>query len=156
LLQQPISVNDRVEEVLMRKQLLAGAMAVALATGMTTSAMAFGRGGGGFHGGGGGFHGGMGGFHGGGFRGSFGAMHGGNFAGMRGFSGRGFHGGWGGRRFVGGYGHGGYGYGPYYDDGYYDGLGLVGLGLGLATGAGYCSPYAYNYGYCGPGLVVGW
>jgi hypothetical protein len=98
----------------------------------------------------------MGGFHGGGFRGSMGAMHGGNFAGMRGFGGRGFHGGWGGRRFVGGYGYGGYGYGPSYDDGYYGGLGLVGMGLGLAGLGGYCSPYADDYGYCGSSYVIGW
>jgi hypothetical protein len=51
----------------MRKQLLVGAMAVALAAGTTTSAMAF-RGGGSFHGGG--FHsGGFGGFHSSGFNG---------------------------------------------------------------------------------------
>lgn len=133
----------------MRKQLLAGAMAVALATGMTTSAMAFDRGGGGFHGGG--FHSGF-----AGSRGSFAAMHGGNFAGVRGFSGY-RHGAWGSRRFVGG-GYGGYGYGPYYDDVGVDvGLGLLGLGVGLATaGYGYCSPYVYDYGYCGSGFIVGW
>src|SRR5271169_1452712 len=128
----------------MRKQVLAGAMAVVLAMGMTTSAMAFGHGGG--HGGG--FHGGF-----AGSRGSFAAMRGGNFAGVRGFSGW-RHGAWGSRRAVGGYGGG---YGPYYDDGGIDvGLGLLGLGVGLANGGyGYCSPYDYNYGYCGPSFVVG-
>jgi hypothetical protein len=80
-------------------------------------------------------------------------MNGGRFAGIRGFNGH-RHGGWGGRRFVGGYGYGGYGdYG--YDDDYYGGLGIVGLGIGLATGAAYCSPYD-DYGYCGNGYVVGW
>src|SRR5579872_4532070 len=75
-------LHDIMEEVQMRKRLLAGAMAVALATGMTTSAMAFGGGHGG--GGGGGFHGGFGG-GGGHFGGSFGG--GGHFGG--GFGGHG-------------------------------------------------------------------
>jgi hypothetical protein len=149
-------VNDGVKEILMRKQLLAGAMAVALATGMTTSAMAFGHGSGGR--GGGGFHsGGYGGLHSGGFRSSYGAMRGGNFAGVRGFSGY-RHGAWGGRRFINGNGYGGYG--PYYDDSGIDvGLGLLGLGVGLATGGydnGYCSPYAYDPGYCGSSFTIGW
>jgi len=88
----------------MRKQLLAGAMVVALATGMTTSAMAFDRGGaGGFHGGG------FGGYHGG----SFAARNGSRFAGVRGFSG--YRHGWSGRRFVGD--HGGRDYGPTYYEG---------------------------------------
>jgi hypothetical protein len=60
----------------MRKQIFAGAMALALATGMTTSAMAF--------------------DHDGGF-------HRGRFEGVRGFSGW-RHGEWGSRRFVEGYG----------------------------------------------------
>jgi hypothetical protein len=105
LVQQPILVNDRVQEVLMRKQLLAGAMVVALATGMTTSAMAFDRGGaGGFHDGG--FH--RGGFHRGGFHGH------GRHAGIRGF-GHGRHPGWSGPRVVGG--HGGWDYGPSHYEG---------------------------------------
>jgi hypothetical protein len=115
----------------MKKKLLAVAASVAPATGMTTSAMAFGHGGGGFHGGGmGGFRGG--GFHPGlrGFRGGYAPMHGGTFAGP------GWHGGWRSRRFVGGYGYGGYG-------------GYSGLEVGLATGDGYCSPYEVDYGYCG-------
>jgi hypothetical protein len=132
----------------MKKTLLAVAAAIALATGMTTSAMAFGHGGGaGFHGGG------MGGFRGGrfsglrGFRGGYAAMHGGTFAGP------GWHDG---RRFVGGYGYGRYGggYGPY-DHGYYGGLGLLGLGVGLAAGDGYCSPYEVDYDYCGSSYVIG-
>ena len=93
----------------MRKQLLAGAMVVGLATGMTTSAMAFDRGGaGGYHGGG------FGGYHGG----SFAARNGSRFAGVRGFSG--YRHGWSGRRFDGG--HAGWGYGPSYDGSYYEGV----------------------------------
>ena len=73
----------------MRKQLIAGAMAVALATTMTTGAMAFG--GGGHGGGGGGGHGGGfggGGFHGGGTGGflaaaGVGAFHGGSVGAFR-------------------------------------------------------------------------
>jgi hypothetical protein len=65
-------VNDRVQEVLMRKQLLAGAMAVALATGMTSGAMAFDRG-----------------------------IHGGRFAGIRGFSEHRWHHGWSGHGGLG-------------------------------------------------------
>jgi hypothetical protein len=61
----------------MRKQIFAGAMALALAAGMTTSAMAF--------------------DHDSGF-------NSGRFEGVRGFSGW-RHGDWGSRRFVGGYGH---------------------------------------------------
>lgn len=109
----------------MKKQLFAGAMTLALATGMTTSAMAFGHGGGfhsggfgGFHSGGfGGFHAGtVGGFHAGalgtrsvgGFRNSFAAMPAARFSGVRGFNtavrpgGWGVNHGWAGRRFVGG------------------------------------------------------
>ena len=114
----------------MRKQLLAGAMAVALAAGMTTSAMAFDRGGaGGFHDGS--FH--RGGFHGhsrvhigySGFRGTN--------AGLRrvGFGDGRYHG-WSDRRFVGG--HGGWGYGPSYDGGYYEGVAPFGRFVGKATG----------------------
>jgi hypothetical protein len=53
--------------------------------------------------------------------------------------------------------YGGWSYGAtyYYDDGYDVGLGLLGLNVGLATGFGYCSPYDYEYGYCGP-TVLGW
>jgi hypothetical protein len=160
----------------MKKQLLAGAMAVALATGMTTSAMAF-RGGGGFHGGSfGGFHAGtVGGFRAGsvgGFRSSFAAMPANRFAGVRGFNtavrpGLGWNRGWAGRRFVGGgWGWGGRRFvrsrfvggfgGPFFDNGFDVGLGLVGFGLGVATlGYPYCSPYDYGWGwgwgspYCG-------
>jgi hypothetical protein len=157
--------NDQVQEVIMTKQFLAGAMAIALATGLTSSAMAFGHGGsGGFHGGG--FHGGagFGGSHGGGFRtglggfrGSYAALPRSNFAGVRGFTSF-RYGGWGGQRFVRGYGGWGYGGPYYYDDGLGIGLGLVGLGLGLATGYPYCSPFSYRdyYGYCGPNYVVAW
>jgi hypothetical protein len=122
LVRQSILVNDRVQEVLMRKQLLAGAMVVALATGMTTSAMAFDRGGaGGFHGGG------FGGYHGG----SFAARNGSRFAGVRGFSG--YRHGWSGQRFIGG--HGGWGYGPSYDGSYYEGVAPFGRLVGRpATG----------------------
>jgi hypothetical protein len=129
----------------MKRQILAGAMVLALATGMTTSAMAFGHGGGGHVGGFGGHAGGFGAHVGG-----MGGMHsfgGSRFAEVRGYGAWG-HGGWGGRRFVGGYGYGGSGY-PYYDT--YAGD-LVGLGLaGVATG--YCGPYDYDYGYCGQGFV---
>ena len=58
----------------MKRQLIAGVMALALAAGMTTSAMAFDHGG----------------------------FHSGRFEGVRGFSGW-RHGDWGSRRFVGGY-----------------------------------------------------
>jgi hypothetical protein len=107
-------VNDRVQEVLMRKQLLAGAMAVALAAGMTTSAMAFDRGdAGGYHGS------------------SFVARNGSRFAGVRGFSG--YRHGWSGQRFVGG--HGGWGYGPSYDGSHYEGVAPFGRLVGRpATG----------------------
>jgi len=103
----------------------------------------------------------------GGFRGSYAMMHGGSFA--RGGWNHGWNRGWAGRRFgwggvgggwggVGGWGgYGGWGY-PYYDDSFI-GLGLVGLGVGLATGYPYCSPYYgyYDYGYCGgPGFVAAW
>ena len=92
----------------------------------------------------GGFHGGL-----GGFRGGYAAMHRGAFAGP------GWHGGWRGRRFVGGSGYGGWGYGPYYD-GYDGGFGLLGLGIGVATGDGYCSPYEYDRSsYCGSSYTIG-
>jgi hypothetical protein len=81
------------KEVLMRKQLIAGAAALALATTITTGSMAFAHGGGG---------GGRSGFHGGKIHG-FAAVHGGGFA-ARGWQG--------GRHFTGGdarYAHGGYG-----------------------------------------------
>jgi len=108
----------------MRKQLLAGAMAVALAAGMTTSAMAFDRGGaGGFHDGGfhrGGFHGHSRDFHAGysGFRGKYAGIRGGGL-------GHGWHHGWSGRD------HGGRGYGPSYDGGsYYEGVAPFGRLVG--------------------------
>ena len=28
--------------------------------------------------------------------------------------------------------------------------------FGLPTGDGYCSPYEYDYGYCGSSYVIGW
>jgi hypothetical protein len=112
-------VNDRVQEVLMRKQLLAGAMAVALATGMTSSAKAFDRGGAG----------GFGGYHGG----SFAATNGSRFAGVRGITGW-RHGGWGSRRFVGG--HGAMGYGPSYGGAYYEGVAPFGRLVGRPAPGG--------------------
>jgi hypothetical protein len=129
----------------MRKQVLAGVTALALAAGTTTSAMAFSHGGG--HAGGWGGH--VGAVH------SFGGTHtfaGNRFAGVRGFNSF-RHGGWGGRRFVGGWGYGGWGY-PY--DAYAADVGIIGLGIGLADVAtGYCDPYAYGWGwgagYCGYG-----
>ena len=87
----------------MRKQLLAGAMAVALATTMTTNAMAFDHGGG-FHGGGSGFHGGsFSSLHGGslnGVSGSYPIMRGSTFAGVRGLSEYRANRGWGGQRIA--------------------------------------------------------
>lgn len=133
----------------MRRQFITGAMALALAGGMSTSAMAFGHGGGGMHGGGmhGGFsHGGFGGVHAGMAGVHGGAFSGPRFAGVRGYSSW-RHGGWGGRRVVGGYGGWGYPYDANAGD-----IGLVGLGLGLAgVATGYCGPYDYDYGYCGAG-----
>jgi hypothetical protein len=72
------SHNDlrEVEKIIMKAQILAGAMALALAVGMTTGAMAF----------------------------SHSGFHSGRLEGVRGFSGW-HHGDWGSRRFVGGYGH---------------------------------------------------
>jgi hypothetical protein len=64
----------------MRRQLLGSVMAIALAAGMTTSAMAFDQGGDGYGSG----------------------FHSGRFEGVRGFDGW-RYGGWGGRRSVGGY-----------------------------------------------------
>jgi hypothetical protein len=89
----------------MRKQLLAGAMAVVLATGMTNSAMAFDRGDAGR-------------FHDGGFH-------------RRGSS-HDWHGGWSGRRFVGG--QGGWGYSPSYNGAHYEGVAPFGRFVGPATG----------------------
>lgn len=115
----------------MRRQFLAGAIAVALATWMTTGATAHRAGGSHGGGGGGGVRGSIGGLHGGlgGFRGSYGAMHRGRGA----FAGPGLHGG---RRF-------GYGYG---DDG----------GWGYVPYSGYCSPFAIDSSYCGSSYVIGW
>ena len=88
----------------MRKQLLAGATAVALATGMMNSAMAFDRGDAGrFH---------HVGFH-------------------RAGSGHGWHHGRSGRRFVGG--HGGWGYGPGYNGAHYEGVAPFGRLVGRTT-----------------------
>jgi hypothetical protein len=166
----------------MKTQILAGATALVLAAGMTSSAMAFN-------------HGGRGGGNTGSFRtGSVGAMHSygamqgprmgavrsfgtSGYAGTRSFGAtpyagnrtfgstryagvRGYNGWRHGRRFVGGWGgYGGWDY-PYYDTYAADvGLGVVGLGVGLAEVAtGYCDPYAYGWGwgagYCGPGYAV--
>ena len=89
----------------MRKRLLAGAMAVALATGMTNSAMAFDRGDAArFH---------HGGFHRDGF-------------------GHGRHHGWSNRRFVGG--QGGWGYSPGYNGAQYEGVARFGRFVGRPTG----------------------
>jgi hypothetical protein len=111
----------------MRKQLLAGAMAVALATMMTTGAMAFSHNGGGRGSHGGGFHAGS-----SGLRGSHAGIHGAH----------GRHG-W---RYVRGYGgQGDGGYGPYYG-----GPGLTGVRIGVGAGDG-CSPTDKTYigGFCG-------
>jgi hypothetical protein len=81
-------------------------MAVALATGMTNSAMAFDGGDAGrFHDGG---------------------LH------RRGFHGHGQHLGWSGRRFVGG--QGGWGYSPSYNGAHYEGVAPFGRFAGPATG----------------------
>jgi len=129
----------------MKKQLLAGAAALVIAAGMTTSAMAFSQGGRGHAGS---FRaGGMGSVH------SYGAVQGNRFAGTRSFGGNRFAGvrgfnsfrdrGFRGQRFVGG----GWGY-PY--DAYAADVGLVGLGIGLAgVATGYCDPYSYGWGYGG-------
>ena len=115
----------------MRQQLLAGAVAVALATGLTTSAMASG------HGDRGGFHGGHG-FHGGGFHAGHRGFRG-TYAGIRG---GGLRQGWSGRRFVGGY---------------YEGIAPFGHAVGFGPGYGTCSPDDYGSGYCGSTFsVVGW
>jgi hypothetical protein len=172
----PIDESNSCVEVSMKKQMIAGAIALMLGAGMTTSAMAFGHGGGGGHFGGGGGHFGGGHFGGGHFGGGhfggghiggfgghaagFGGMHGGfgggRLAGVRGYDG-GWHHGWGGRRL--GYGYGGYGYGGYYDS-YAADVGLFGLGLGLAEAAtGTCDPYAgydCGYGYGAPVVTWGW
>jgi hypothetical protein len=113
----------------MKKPLLVGVMAVALATMMTTGAMASNHGSGGRgspHGGG--FH-----ASGSGFRGSHAGIHG-------------AHGGHG-RRYVRGYaGHGDSERGPNFI-----GLGISGVGVGLGTGDYGCSPTdkAYIGGFCG-------
>lgn len=117
----------------MRQQLLAGAMAVALATGLTTGAMASG------HGDRSGFHGGRG-FHDGGFHAGHGGLRG-TYAGIRGGPGQG----WNGRRVVGGYG-----------GGYYEGIAPFGHAVGFGPGYGTCSPDDYGYGYCGSTFTVGW
>lgn len=116
----------------MRRQFLASAMAVVLATGLTTSAMASGHGDrGGFHGSRG-FH--RGGFHAahGGFRGTYAGIHGGRLG--QGSSGR---------RLVGG--HGG---------SYYEGVAPFGHAVGFGPGYGTCSPH--DYAYCGSTFSVGW
>jgi hypothetical protein len=117
--------DDRVQEVLMRKQLLVGTVVAALATGITTSAMAFDRGGagdfhrGGHHSHGHDLHAGYGGFR--------------NYAGIRrGGFGHGWNHGWSDRRVVGG--HGGWGHGPSYDGRYYEGVAPFGRMVGPATG----------------------
>jgi hypothetical protein len=125
---QPILVYDRVQEVLMRKQLLAGAVVVAFAAGMTTSAMAFDHGGAdGFHDGGfhrGGFHVHGRDFHAGysGLRGAYARSRGGGF-------GDGRHHGWSNRRYVGG--QNGQGYRPSQGT-YYEGVAPFGRLVGPA------------------------
>jgi hypothetical protein len=127
----PILVYDRVQEVLMRKQLLVGTVVAALATGMTTSAMAFDRGGaGGFHDGG---------FHRDGRHGHSHDLHAGysgsrgTHAGIRRSSfGHSWHHGWNERRVVGS--HRGWGYGPSYNGAYYEGIAPFGRMVGPATG----------------------
>lgn len=103
----------------MRKTLLAGAMAAALATGMTTSATAFDRDrADGFQ------DAGFGGYH----DGSFAARNGGRFAGIRGFSG--YRHRWSGQRFG---SHGDWGYGPGYGS-HYEGVAPFGRMVGPVTG----------------------
>jgi len=101
----------------MKKQILAGTTALALAMGMTTSAMAFDQGGRGFH---------AGRSHGG-----FGSSR---FSGVRGLSGW-RHGDWGSRQFDGDYGGRGYG-GPSYH-GHPTDLGPLGFTFGPTTLYGY-------------------
>jgi hypothetical protein len=115
----------------MKRQILAGAAALVLAFGVTTSAIAFDHSGVGHVGLRGGVH-------------SSGGIHSSRFAGVRGFdSWR--HGGWGSRRFVGS--HGEWGNGPYYRGGYYTDLGPLGFTWGGPIG--YCDP-----NYCIPGSSV--
>jgi hypothetical protein len=116
-----------VQEVLMRKQLIVGTVIAALATGMTTSAMAFDRG---FHNSGlhrGGLHGHSHDRHAGysGFRGTYDGIRRGSF-------GHGWHHGWSNRRVVGG--HGGWGYSPGYGGSYYEGVAPFGRMVGPTTG----------------------
>ncbi len=96
MLFRPTASNPTSARSTLRRIAVALLASAAIATtGVTTDALAFGRGGGGgggFHGGGGGFHGGGGGFHGGGFGGfhggSLGGFHG--AGGFRGFAAHGF------------------------------------------------------------------
>lgn len=110
----------------MRQHFLASAMAVALATGLATSAMASGPGDRvGFHGGG---------LHAGhsGLRGSHAGSRGGRLGQGRS-----------GRRFVGGYG-----------GSHYEGIAPFGRAVGFGPGYGTCSPN--DYSYCGSTFSVGW
>ncbi len=118
----------------MRQQLLAGAMAVALATGLTASAMASG------HGDRGGFHGDR------GFRaGRFHVGHGGSRGTYAGVRGGGLGQGWSGQRFIGGYG-----------GAHYEGIAPFGHPVGFGPGYGTCPPDDYGYRYCGSTFTVGW
>jgi hypothetical protein len=120
----------------MKRQILAGAAALVLASGMTTGAIAFDHNEVGHVGLRGGVHGPDG-------------IHGSRFAGIRGYdSWR--HGGWGSRRFVGSYGgYGDWGNGPYYRGGHYTDLGPLGFTWGPVTSYGYCDPH-----YCIPGSSI--
>jgi hypothetical protein len=125
---QPTLETIGCRRFVMRKQLLAGAVVAALATCMTTSAMAFDRGGaGGFHCGG--RHGHSHGFHAGhsGFHGAYAGMRRGGFR-------HGWHYGWSDRRVVGG--RGGWGYGPSYDGAYYEGVAPFGRMVGRPAAGG--------------------
>jgi hypothetical protein len=115
----------------MRWQILAGAAALVLASGMMSGAIASDHSGVGHVGLRGKVH-------------SSGAMHSSRYAGVRGFESR-HHGGWGGRRFVGS--HGDWGNGPSYRGGYYTDLGPLGFTLGGPIG--YCDP-----NYCVPGSSI--
>lgn len=122
---------DKIEETVMKKIGIIGAVCLAAALAATSPVLA--RGGGG-HGGGG--HGG--GFHGGGFAGGHGGARfaGGGFRGGR--FGGGYH-----RGYGGGYGYGGYGgYGPDIAGGLIVGSLLGGLGYGCYSGY-----YGCSYGY---------
>lgn len=116
----------------MRQHFLASAMAVALATGLATAAMASG------HGDRVGFHRDRG-FHSGGLHAGHSGLRGTHAGIRRGRPGRGMSG----RRFVGGYG-----------GSYYEGVAPFGRAVGFGPGYGTCSPN--DYSYCGSTFTVGW